>query len=30
MGKGTRWERSNGFDDWGYDEFLAINEDTLS
>lgn len=30
MGKGTRWERTNGFDDWGYDEFLAIDEDTLS
>lgn len=30
MGKGTRWERTMGFDDWGYDEFFAIDEDTLS
>jgi hypothetical protein len=28
--QGTRWERANGFDDWGYDEFFAIDEDTLS
>lgn len=30
MCKDTVWERTNGFDDWGYDEFSAINEDTLS
>lgn len=28
--KGTYWEERCGFDDWGYDEFSAVDEDTLS
>lgn len=26
----TRWEKAIGFDDWGYDEFFAVDEETLS
>lgn len=28
--KDTRWEKTYGFDDWGYDEFFAVDKDTLS
>jgi len=30
MWQGTKWERAIGFDDWGYDEFFAVDEETLS